>query len=114
MSIQRLSFSLRKLFFTVATCAAALGYLAYNTNLVRQRSALRRLMREPPYAARTIGLYNDMINGTTSTPVPWLRRMLGDYGERTILYSPTNDRDGSILKEVERIQWRLVYSQREV
>ena len=102
---RRFQFSLRTLLVVTTVIGGPCAWVAYNTNLVRQRNAMRSGFRSGfsvPGASCFLHRVADQPLGP-GHPLPWLRRALGDKPVQRLLYMPDRDPDGSELRRAEAL-----------
>ncbi len=97
--------TLRDLFWMVLVVAMGCGwfvdtrFVLPNLLLVRERAAYWPRFNDHNHSLRTVGFYPP----DPFPKLPWIRTFMGDRPIMSLVYDPTQDRDGSELREVRRL-----------
>jgi hypothetical protein len=92
----RPQFRLRSLF--IFTVIVPFALLAHHANVVRERQAMRPLFSVPGYSLRL-----QPPERADPTPIPLIRKMLGDSPVGDLFYSPVDDPGQSQLRQARRL-----------
>ncbi len=94
------AYSLRTLFIAVTTLAIVIIWLGNTYRLVRERSDFTSHFKDFDYSLRGVGL---LPPDDPPAETSWIRRLMGDYPHGPLMYSPSQDPDGSQLSHVRRL-----------